>query len=40
MKAAHMNRRQISSRVFVYVLECAAGAALAAVILASRAGAA
>jgi hypothetical protein len=40
MKTAYMNRRQINARVFVYVLECVAGAALAGVILASRVGAA
>jgi hypothetical protein len=40
MKTAYVNRRQINARVFVYVVECIAGAALAAVILASRAGAA
>jgi hypothetical protein len=37
MKAAYMSRRQISSRVFVYVLECVAGAVLTAVILISLA---
>jgi hypothetical protein len=40
MKTAYVNRRQVSARVFVYVLECVAGAALTAVILVSRAGAA
>ena len=38
MKAAYMNRRQISARVFVYAIECIAGAALTAVILISLAG--
>jgi hypothetical protein len=38
MKAAYMNRRQISARVFVYVLECVAGAVLTAVIIANQLG--
>jgi hypothetical protein len=38
MKAAYMNRRQISARVFVYVLECVAGVTLTAAILASKLG--
>jgi hypothetical protein len=37
MKAAYTSRRQISTRVFVYVIECVAGAVLAAVILISQA---
>jgi hypothetical protein len=40
MKHAYLNRRQINARVFVYVVECIAGAALAGVILASRVGSA
>lgn len=35
MKAAYVNRRQISARLFVWVIECAAGAVLTAVIIAS-----
>jgi hypothetical protein len=33
-----MNRRQISARVFVYMIECIAGAVLAAVIIANHLG--
>ena len=33
-----MSRRQISARVFVYVVECLAGVALTAVVLASKMG--
>jgi hypothetical protein len=40
MKTAYMNRRQINARVFVYVVECIAGVALTAIVLASRGGAA
>ena len=40
MKASRMNRRQISARVVVYAIECAAGIALTAAILFSRMGAA
>jgi hypothetical protein len=37
MRTAYVNRRQVSARLFVYVLECVAGVVLTAVILISLA---